>query len=432
MVGAPQSLDMVFQVGPDSPVVIGAQLAVGLSGAMATAVALLFAHYWRALLIVGAVGVLVGHLVRMPPLAELTVTVASAPTGSRAVPELAANLWWACLLFAAAGVLLIGLLCLAQRLVKVSQAAAGVAGLIGCAGYFGVSVIGPLRAADSLLRTVVVVVTVVVTVAAAANLRDQATGTRTGLNRARIIGAVLVPLSVTPTLVTAFAGASVFGTVSGGLAGIAVVLGVAVATASIDLGLLLIVAATSAVLTAAVPRLFLLHSSVVAEPWYAWPVALAGVLLGSAVAMSRFRLRLAAVIIVGSAVTMVAVTWDSVHVDRALGAVVLWSSLALAMAAVAATVGACAPTLARSALLPAFGALVTAMAVGLHGAVNLGWVGANGRPDPDLVFGATGQAIAAATLVGAGVLLLILAMFERGSGRHRGLLDRLDDDVVVG
>lgn len=63
----PQSLDMVFLTGPDSPEFIGPQLTVALAGAVATGAAVLVARFWRWLLPASSLGLLIVHLVHTTP-----------------------------------------------------------------------------------------------------------------------------------------------------------------------------------------------------------------------------------------------------------------------------------------------------------------------------------------------------------------------------
>lgn len=428
-VGAPQSLDMIFLVGPDSPKMVGGQLAAAAAGAVATAVAILLDRYWPWLLAVGSVGVLVAHVFRSPAPGQALITV-RVPGGNTPAPALPVSPAWAAVVLACAGLLVVGLLAVARELLRTSRLGASLAGLAGCAGYFGASVVGRLRGAEPVVRIVVLGVAAGLIVLVVARLlgprgkpdapdpeQGDASDVTTSLEppdpvrRLRIGAAVAVLFPVLPTVLTAFTGEWVFGTVAGGLAGL-VVLGVAlVASAPAGVPGVVAVAACSLVLAAPVVILFLIYDVVGGQVWYAWPVALGGVLLGAAVAARRGPV--AAVLVAAAALPMIALAERLGGDRRTLAELVIWSFLLLTMAAVAATVGTAAGTPALRDGLPALGGLVTAGAVGVEGSLSLLWASSNGRADLAKVAGPAGQWVAVVLMVAAAALLFLLVRFER-------------------
>lgn len=420
-VGAPQSLDMIFLVGPDSPKMVGGQLAAAAAGAVATAVAILLDRYWPWLLAVGSAGVLVAHVIRSPAPGQALITV-RVPGGNTPAPAPPVGPAWAAVVLACAGLLVVGLLAVARELLRTSRLGASLAGLAGCAGYFGASVVGRLRGAEPVVRIVVLAVAAGLMVLATSRLLgsrgDQ--GAADGLAQLpggpdparwlRIGAAVAVLFPVLPTVLTAFTGEWVFGTVAGGLAGL-VVLGVAlVASAPAGVPGVVAVAACSLVLAAPVVILFLIYDVVGGQVWYAWPIALGGVLLGAAVAARRGPV--AAVVVVAAALPMIALA-EKLGGDGTLAELVIWSFLLLTMAAVAATIGTAAGTPALRDGLPALGGLVTAGAVGVEASLSLLWAGANGRADLSKVAGPAGQWTAVVLMVAAAALMFLLVRFER-------------------
>ncbi|MPZ85669.1 MAG: hypothetical protein GEV28_36930, partial [Actinophytocola sp.] len=234
-VGAPQSLDMMALVGPDSPEAIGTQLATALAGAVATAAAVLLSRHWRWLVAGGAVAVLVGVVLHDPAPALLTVEIAPGDPRTPADPAVTA------FVMAASGVLLIGLLGLAQELLRVSRLGAAVAGLVGVAGYFGVALVGRLLTAEPAIRiavaavaaalTVLTMLTAVTARPGAAMAEDAEVGDHAVDDRARqgalpadtaagrrirLLAAGAVLLAVLPTVLVAITGEVVFGTLVGG------------------------------------------------------------------------------------------------------------------------------------------------------------------------------------------------------------------------
>lgn len=421
-VGAPQSLDMIFLVGPDSPT-LGGQLGVAVAGAVATAVAILLDRYWPWLLAIGSVGVLVAYVIQSPPPGQALITV-RVPGGNVPAQRLPVSTAWAAVVLACAGLLVVGLLAVAREVLRTSRLGASLAGLAGCAGYFGASVVGRLRGAEPVVRIVVLVVAAGLVVLAVARLLGsrvdpdpEAAEVITSLEPAdpvrwlRIGAAVAVLFPVLPTLLTVLTGKWVFGTVTGGLAGL-VVFGVAL-VAAVPAGApgVVAVAACSLVLAAPVVILFLIYDVAGGQVWYAWPIALAGVLLGAVV--GAWRRPGAAIMVAAAALPMIALAERLGGDHRSLAELVIWSFLLLSMAAVAATVGTAAATPALRDGLPALGGLITAGAVGVEGSLSLLWAGANERADLGKVAGPTGQWAAVVLMGAAAVLLFLLVRFER-------------------
>ncbi|WIV58455.1 hypothetical protein [Amycolatopsis nalaikhensis] len=153
--GAPQSISYLLRVGIDTPRHAGTQLAVGLCGAVAIAVCLFAARFWRWLLPAGAVGVFAAALAHLPVLREVTVRV---PGEDAPVPDVVAHPVAACVLSAASGVLLVGLLAAARS--------GMVVGVVAVAAYYGVALVGPLLDAGAAVRLAVTGVAALLTGAA--------------------------------------------------------------------------------------------------------------------------------------------------------------------------------------------------------------------------------------------------------------------------
>lgn len=421
-VGAPQSLGMVALVGPDSPDAIGPQLATALAGAVATAVAVLVSRHWRWLVAGGALAVLVGVVLHDPSPALLTVEIAPADPRPPLDPVVTA------FVMAASGVLLIGLLGLAGELLRTSRLGAATAGLVGVAGYFGVALVGRLLTAEPAVRIAVAVVAAALTVLTVLTARPDTApdggpaapdtapdggpgapdtrpvepgGTPVAGSRARLLAAGAVLLAVLPTVLVAITGEVAFGTLAGGVAGLVVLGGALAAASPAGARATLAVAATGAVLAAPVVLLVVIRDSVAGQVWYGWPLALAGVLCGAALA-GRLPANAPAL---AAAAVMIALV-----VTHRPPEALVWVYLVLVMAAVAATVGTAAR---QHGDLPAFGALATAAAVGVHASLHLARMSADGNADPAKVLGPSGQVASAVVLAVAAVVLLLL------SGRRR-------------
>lgn len=407
--GAPQSLDMLVLVGPDNPELVGPQLAVGAAGAVATAVAVLLARRWQGLLVTGAVGVFVGLLLGDPAGPLLSVSVA-VPDGV-AEARLPVPVGVAMLLAAAAGVLVIGLLGVARELLRTTRTGASLAGFVGAAGYLGVAVIGPAGAADTAVRLAVAGVAAALTVVATARLRGMAPAVSARGWRVRYAAAGAVLASVLPTVVVALTGEVVFGTVTGGVTGLVVLAVALAASATAGRAGMLAVGATGLVLAAPVVVLLLIRDGVAGEVWYGWPVALAGVLLGAAVAARPW---LATGVVAAAAVAMIPLALLFADGDDPATDQLVLVFLFFAMAAVAATVGTAATRFAGA--VPAFGALATVAGIGVHASLSWFRIGPDGTADLDKTVGTPGQLVGAVLLLGAAALLGRSGVASRAAG----------------
>lgn len=407
--GAPQSLDLVFLVGPDYPNVIGEQLAVAVCGALATAVAVLRARHWRWLSALGAVGVLVAFLWHNPDPLGFTVDVRS-PGGENEATRLPVPVVWAAGLVASTGMLVVGLFGAVQALPRPRWTRTGLAGLVGAAAYLGVSVIGGVRGANDVFRLVVLALAVgAVLFVVVRHPGGNPAPTRTG-RRLEVAAAVAVLFSVLPTLLVLIRGEAGYGTVAGGLAGLVLLVVAPAAAARAGVAGVLAVGAVGLVLAAPVFLLLVLYDAMIGHVWYGWPVALAGVLLGVAVAGRRWP---APAVVAAAALPGFAVVAGVTDLDRPSGEVLLWLFLALTVAAVSATVGTAAEQFVRLRALPALAALGTVAALGVHGTLNLARVGADGEADIEKVSGTTAQVISSLMLIGAAALLVLLDRHRR-------------------
>lgn len=354
LVGAPQSPSMVFMAGPDSPAHIGPQLAIALSGALAMAVGVLSARRWPWLISLGAIGVVVATALHAPKYQGLTAKVVGSSTGPAPLPT---PVLVGCLVAAAAGVLVIGLFGAVGEMARTRGAA--LAGFVAVAGYYGVAIIGPLRSAEPIVRLLVVAVAAVVAIVAA-SLNGPGSSTMSG--RARVAGVSAALAIALPTAVVAITGGQVSGTFTGGVVGL-VVLGIAFA-ASVVAGVSTAVLATGLVLAAPVVLLIVIHDGPAAGgPGYAWPIALAGLLVGMLGAM---RAGSSAVLLVLAALPFAGLA-SGLGSDRTFAQVVVWALLFLVMAAAAATAGIAF----RAVGTPVFAPLATAMALGVFGTIDL-------------------------------------------------------------
>jgi hypothetical protein len=405
-VGAPQSLDQVFLVGLDTQDVIGAQFAVAVCGAFATAAALLLARHWRWLLVAGSVGVLVAFLFHNPDPIGFTVE-AAAPGQDSASPGLPVPTVWAAGVVAAAGLLLVGLFGAARELRRSSPQRAGLVGLVGAAAYFGVSVIGGVRGAGQVVRLVVLAVAVGAVVFAVVRNRRAVGVPTAAVRQLRLVAAGVVVFSVLSTALVGISGETVYGTVVGGVAGL-VLLALALAVAArAGVAGVLAVGAIGLVLAAPVFILLFLYDTMTGQLWYGWPIALAGVLLGGVAAGRRW---LAPAVVAAAALPFFALVTQFSDVDLLSGQLIVWVLLALTMAAVTATVGTAAGSFAD---LPALGALGTVAALGVHGTLNFARIGADGTMDIAKVTGTAAQVISGVLLICAAVLLVVLRRFAK-------------------
>jgi hypothetical protein len=361
MVGAPVSVDSVFLVGPDQPMLVGKQFAVGFAGAAATAVGILFGRYWRWLLGIGAVGVVFAHAIRVPRAEGVRVQVAGSNTG---VSDIVAHPLWMAVLVMGTAVLLVGVLGVAQELLRDNRIGASVAGFAGCAAYFGVGVTGRLRGASTAPRLIVVIVAAAVVIVAVLRLRES--GSQRG-QWVSMVAAAAALVWMLPTMIVAIRGQQIFGTVLGGIVGLAVLAVALLATRPAGQRAPLAVLATGLVLGPPVVMLVLLYDVPFDGVWYGWPIALAGVLLGAGAAGAPTMVR--AGIVAAAGLSMLGVAADN---DNQL---IIWLFLALIMAAVATTVGAAARVLAQVDAAPALAALGTLAALGVFGSLNLFRVG---------------------------------------------------------
>lgn len=403
MVGAPVSVDSVFLVGPDAPGLIGEQFGVSFAGAAATGVGMLCARWWRWLVVVGAVGMVVGHLIRVPVAQGVSVRVAGARGPE---PDISAHPVWVALLVAASALLLVGVLGAAQELLRDNRIGVCLAGFAGCAGYFGVAVVGRLRGLGAPERVIVVGLVAGATVAAAISVRGN------GLVRGRgqwaeLVAAAAALVWLLPTMIVAVRDQAVFGTVLGGVIGLGV-LGVALTAARPAGGAgVLVVAATGLVLGSPVAMLVLLWDVPLGGVWYGWPVALAGVLVGAGAAAGPSVVRAGVVAAAGLSMIGLAIGQPS--------ALVLWLFLGLSMAAVAVTVGSATEVLAGIDAAPALASLGTLAGLGVFGALNLVRAGRS----PVATQSAVAWVAAVLVLAGAG-LLLGLRSVHRGQLAVRG------------
>lgn len=400
-VGAPLSVDQIFLMGPDHPTLIGEQFTALFCGAAATAAGILLARHWRWLLVAGSVGMVVAHAIRAPRPQGVSVRVAGSGSTAPA-PDIVAHTAWVCLLVMSAAVLLIGVLAVAQEVLGRHRIGAALAGFAGCAGFLGVAVVGRLRVLDAPGRALVIAGIAALTVLAVSRSprAPHPAGTWP-----RMVAAAAALVWLLPTMFVAIKGQAIFGTVTGGVVGL-VVLGVAIA-ASRPAGTpgMLAVAATGLVLALPVVMLVLLYDIFLGKPWYAWPIAAAGVLVGAASAAGPWPLRAGIVAAAGLSVAGLAARATDV---RSTGALVIWLFLALSLAAIATTVGSAAQTLATVDATPALGSLGPLAALGIFGTLNLLRVGANGKADLAKILGSTLNWISAALLLAAAALLLLL------------------------
>ena len=399
-VGAPQAVEMLTVVGPDKPGLAGTQLAVAAAGAIATAVAILLSRRWPVLLATGAVGVLAGLLIQDP--AGLLFNARVFLPDDPGTPQAPVPAGVGMLLMAAAGLLLVGLFGVARELLRTGRVGASLAGLVGAAGYFGVAVIGPLATAGTAARLGVAGLAAALTVVAAIRSPAVAPAVSERGWRIRYVAAGVVLVSVLPTLVVALSGDVLFGTVTGGVTGLVVLAAAVGASAPAGRDAMLAVGATGLVLAAPVVTLLLIRDGVAGEVWYAWPIALAGVLTGAAVAARRWP---AAGVVAVAAVPMLLLGLGFADVDEPAGETIVWVFLYLSMAAVAATVGTAATRFGGA--VPAFGALATVAGVGAHGALSLFRIGPGGTADLEKTVGPTGYVIGAVLLATAAALLLV-------------------------
>ncbi len=139
--------------------------------------------------------------------------------------------------------------------------------------------------------------------------------------------------------------------------------------------------------------------------WYAWPVALGGVLAGAAAAAGPSALR--AGIVAAAGLSMIGL------VENRGNTLIVWLFLALSMAAVAVTVGSAARALAEVDATPALAALGTLAALGVFGSLNL--LRSGGR-----TLGSTVDWVSALLVLGAAALLLCLPKpaADPARGRH--------------
>lgn len=403
---APQSLGMVFRAGIDTPETIGEQLAIVLAGALATALAVLLARWWRWLLPGAALGVLVAHLVYNPAAQGLTMRVAEA--GEAAVPpEFVRELPWVCLDVASAGVLLVAVLASAQRLHREHRSGAVAAAVIGCAGYLGPSLVGPLRSAETATARLVVLALAVVLTGATLLSRETADPEppRPLPLPAQLIAAVAVVATAIPTVLVAVTGENTFGTAVGGVAGLAVA--AAAVAAALQLGGNALLATGAAALALAAPAaiVFFIADALVVDA--TGLLGLVGVAIAAAAAFGRSRYAAAAGVLGVTALLFVLLA--SGIVSFASSVAIGWAVVIACIASSGAAFGATAPLLAKRAALPAAGAVVTAFAVGVHGAMNFFRIG----PDLRMVFEWPGLVLTAGLLAVAAGLLLVLRKQDR-------------------
>lgn len=391
LVGAPQSPSMVFMVGPDSPTHIGPRLAIALSGAVAMAVAVLFDRHRPWLISLGAIGVVVATALHAPKYQGLTARVVGSSAGPAPFPT---PVLVGCLVAASVGVLVIGLFGAVSEVARTRGAM--LAGFVAVAGYYGVAIIGPLRSAEPIVRLLVVAVAAVVAIVAASLSRP---GSSTVSARARIAGASAALSIALPTAVVAITGDHVSGTFTGGVVGL-VVIGIAFA-ASVMAGVSTAVLATGLVLAAPVVLLIVIHDGPAAgSPGYAWPIALAGLLVGM---LGATRTGSSAVLLVLAALPFAGLA-SGLGSDRTFAQVVVWALLFLVMAAAAATAGIAF----RAVGTPVFAPLATAMALGVFGTIDLWRAGVADRGGISASMGTGAHWISVALLLCAVPLVLRL------------------------
>lgn len=409
---APQSIGLVFTIGIDNPDLIGEQLAVALAGALATALSVLFADGWRWLLPAGALGVLVARLMFNPDLLGVTARVV-AVDGSETptVPAFVRDLPWVCLGVASAGMLLVGVLGAAQRLYREQPAGAAAAAVVGCAAYLGASVVGPLRGADmGTARLVVLGVAVLLTGAVLFSRETADPAGELGL-RPRLLAAVAVALTVVPTVLVAVTGESAIGTWQGGLVGL-LLLGVAVfAALSLGQNALLATAAVSLTLAGLAMVMIFMADALTADPSeYAQGVfAALAVVVAAVLARLRGRLTIAAVVLAVTVVLLLGVAAGILPDVSAL----LVLLIVMCVASVGLAVGSTAPFFALRNALPAAGAVITTMALGVHMSLHFLRIGGPGQPNPDMTWGRGSFLVAAIVVLTAAVLLVLLRRLDR-------------------
>jgi hypothetical protein len=400
MVGAPLSVDMVFLIGPDQAALIGAQFAVLFCGAIATGVAILLARHWRWLLLAGSVGMVVAQAIRVPRLRGIAVQVGRSKPD--AVPDISAHPVWVCLLVASAAVLLVGVLGVAQELLRSNRLGACLAGFAGCAGYFGASIVSRLRAIPAPVQFIVVAVVAVITGLAVLRLR-AAPGTT--VRWASMVAAAAALVWLLPAMMVAIRSEAVFGTVTGGVVGLVVLALAIVASRPTGTPGMLAVGATGLVLAAPLLVLVLVYDVLLIGVWYAWPIAITGVLVGTASAAGPWELR--AGIVAAAGLSMVGLAAGQAE-KRSTGELVIWLFLALSVAAVATTVGSAAQVLARIEAVPALGALGPLAALGVFGSLNLLRAATSGISSFNNIFGTAANWVSAVLLLAAAGLLLVL------------------------
>ncbi|MEU4767610.1 hypothetical protein AB0H12_30590 [Actinosynnema sp. NPDC023794] len=409
-VGAPQSLGMFFVVGPDSPAHIGAQLVIALCGAGAMAVAVLVDRHWRWMVAAGAAGVVLATALHAPEYRGLTATAVDGAQDP-AVRGLPIPVAVGCLVAGAAGVLVIGLFGVVREVARTSGPGGALAGFVAVAGYYGVAVIGPARSAAATPR--VLVVAVAAAVAITAVVRGGKAAVVEGSGRARSAGACAAVATVLPTVAVAITGEQVFGTVTGGVVGL-VVCGIAVAaSATTGVRTVTAVVLTGLVLAAPVVMLVVIHDAPAGATGFAWPLALAGVLVGAAGSLRTWSTAALVALAILPFIGMV-LRPD----ERGVAEFVVWALLFLVVAAVAASTGLAF----RVVGTPAFAALATASAVGAFGALNL-WRAAVADDDGDVVASlGPGGHWASALLLGCAVALVpVVGRDRRPANRPVGV-----------
>lgn len=375
--GAPQSLGSLLRVGTDSPSIAGTQLAVGLSGAAAIAGCLFARRFWRVLLPAGAVGVLVASAIHLPVLQEVSVRV---PGEGAPVPDAVAHPVAACLLGAASGVLLVGLLGAVESI----QDQGPSVGIVAVAAYCGAAVVGPLVDAAGPVRLAVTAVATLLTTAVFAVKAPDSAGGRVWP------AAVVVFLPLVSTAFVAASGRHLLGTTTGGMLGILLV-ALALAAAG-GLHRVLAVAACGLALAAPATLLLFLHSSLATgRPWYVWPLGLIGVLSGAAARKLPWAGRAAVLAAIPTAAVGLQIGGES----RTTQSLLTLAFLITALAAVAAATSAAAPR----EELPAFATLVTTAAVGFGFAAGLFTRRTSGPLDPSAPLVSAGYFLVAAALL---------------------------------
>ncbi|WP_158847653.1 hypothetical protein [Saccharothrix deserti] len=402
-VGSPQSLGMLFVVGPDSPAHIGAQLVIALCGAGAMAVAVLLDRYWRWLVAAGAAGVVLATVLHAPEYRGLTATAVGSGQDP-ATQGLSIPVAVGCLVAGAAGVLVIGLFGVVREVARSSRAGGALAGFVAVAAYYGVAVIGPARSAAATPRVLIVAVAAAVAITAVVLGGKAAVVESDGW--ARAAGACAAVATVLPTVAVAITGEQAFGTVTGGVVGL-VVFGIAVAaSATTGLRSVTAVALTGLVLAAPVVMLVLIHDAPAGATGFAWPLALAGVLVGAVGALRTWSTAALVALAVLPFIGM-ALRPD----ERGVAEFVVWALLFLVMAAVAASAGLAF----RVVGTPAFAALATASALGVFGTLNL-WRAAVTEDDGGVgaSLGTAGHWVSALLLVCAVALVLVVGRPDPG------------------